>query len=272
MTTKTANHFHNCKRVNGISFLFFRRASLVYFLVPIFLFFSFIPVTGEGHEDYIPGESQIIEENILKRMEKEIGEQVTPVSQTKEKMVINKKEQKTEISAKIFSFQVILIARDGHNYPGTIFFAEHQIQTKSDPEKPEIINSLAFTDIQSIEFLDWRPWLVSEESEKTHRVYFFPYQCIIVMRNGKKLQGFYQTFDWLQINMQSENSRVSFYTYFSNRLDFSGALEKKEILQKINLTKITIPEHVIVKIMFSNSSRIGKEITDRTNETNIFSE
>ncbi|MCR9145513.1 MAG: hypothetical protein NXI24_24955 [bacterium] len=186
-------------------------------LLPVLLLWSSADSSAQDRREseFVPGSSSIEEREILRRMERELGQEFTPRASrsTVTKRQTDPKRKKTNGPPR---FNVTLVTGRDQRIAGRIALTQTALELTEDQNGVAVRHRIPVPEIGQIEFLDWRAVrLHREPGGEARRVLYFPTRCRLTRKDQTQLEGAFAAFDWLEFRMQSGLSFGSYRTYFS---------------------------------------------------------
>lgn len=158
--------------------------------------------TAFSDPGFVPGDSGINERDILERMTAEIGEK--PAKATVATALETKKSSAAPESDRPQTISITL--QGGEKAEGPVFLSQNSFAYTPDGGKDHV--RISIERIVSIHFKDWKPAIVLSSNLRYH----LPSRCVIVLRDGARLEGIPEMQEWLQLNLPN----ASYRTYFSD--------------------------------------------------------
>ena len=169
----------------------------------------------DADADYIPGSSEIEENAILKRMERELGQEFTPRSRRVERPESRKRVVRSEVKGPP-EFSVGLVLGDERRIDGRVAFSQAALELTEKQNGIAVRHRIPLGEIGQVEFLEWQAVRLHRDPRTgDQRVIYFPTRCRLTRRDQRQLEGEFAAFDWLQFRMQSGLTFGSYRTYFS---------------------------------------------------------
>ncbi|MEQ9367281.1 MAG: hypothetical protein RIF32_23825, partial [Leptospirales bacterium] len=168
-----------------------------------------------GAGEFIPGSSSIEENAILRRMERELGQEFTPKS-NRETEIKPEKETRRKQRSGPPRFNVTVVTGGDLRIKGRIALTQPALELTENQNGVAVRHRIPVPEIGQIEFLDWRAVrLHREPGTQGRRILYFPTRCRLTRRDQTRLEGDFSAFDWLEFRMQSGLTFGSYRTYFS---------------------------------------------------------
>lgn len=166
--------------------------------------------------DFIPGSSSIEENAILRRMERELGQEFTPKSTRPEQPKEEDKMARQKAAAGPPQFSVTVVTEAERRIEGRIAITQPAVELTENQNGVAVRHRIPVPEIGQIEFLDWRAVRLHRDPEgKARRIIYFPTRCRLIRRDQTQLEGEFAAFDWLEFRIQSGLTFGSYRTYFS---------------------------------------------------------
>lgn len=163
----------------------------------------------------MPGSSSIEENAILKRMERELGQEFTPRSNRPPELRTQKNQGRKK-APEAPRFNVTLSLGGDLRIDGRIALTQRTLELTETRNGVAVRHRIPMLEIGQLEFLDWKAVrLHKDPGGETRRLVFFPTRCRLTRRDQSQLEGKFAAFDWLEFRMQSGLSFGNYRTYFS---------------------------------------------------------
>ena len=177
------------------------------------------PLTAE---DFLPEDGKISESQILVRMHKELGEEITS-----NKNGIKKIKNRIIAPSKRSNSREVYLELKGKNaLKGKIRMPDNFIKLFKNAKSTTPEHIIQLTDVSSIVFSDWKMLLDITRPDGKKRKYFFATVCTIYHKNGEKYSGAYDQRNWLQIKIRNKTTVRNFRTYYTHTENLAGKIEK----------------------------------------------
>ncbi|MBL8018245.1 MAG: hypothetical protein JNM27_01150 [Leptospirales bacterium] len=176
----------------------------------------FLLLAGIGgilaQDEFVPGDSEIKEANILSSMERELGQDFTPKPVAARESLI-----RPDVPTPSITFLSVKLRLSGE--------AEASGQLQSAVSETISISSLnegslptnhniPLMQLSTLEFRDWQPGRITTLQNGRQEVLLFPTGCTAERIDGSRIVGRINPLDWLQINMVSGDSVSAYRSYF----------------------------------------------------------
>ena len=205
-TGKTTKTFNILRRKRA-------RVILLLILAPLFLPLEIFT------EDFLPGNGHINERDILRRMEKELGEKLNPREKPSRVLL---RSAKTVDASESGEHSVRLTLRDGTVIRGKLRLNQSRVVLRPLNGKREQMYRIPLSVVEKLRFLKWKKELsIRMESGKV-RDYFFPSECVVHKTDGTKINGRCRIQDWMQLNIQGDDFKGAFRAYYTNAVNASS--------------------------------------------------
>ncbi|MCE9598109.1 MAG: hypothetical protein K8S54_09105 [Spirochaetia bacterium] len=168
-------------------------------------------VALHGQDEFVPGESDIKESNILTSMERELGHEFTPKPVATTDSVIR---PQAPVPAPTQGIGVKLLLGGGAEISGQLLLSDDFIVISRNNEGSlETRFKIPLQQISTMEFQDWKPGRILPGTNK-ESVVLFPTACSIERVDGSKISGLINPLDWLQLSLVAEDSTSNYRIYF----------------------------------------------------------
>ncbi len=254
--------------------------------------------------EFIPGDDRIIEKDILKRIQEELGQDI---AREKPRAKEEKKEKDSGARTPALDLGLrglVLNLKEGKQITGKAVISQHTLYIRPENSVQEV--ALPVEEIRRVEFVEWKALRlrVLSPGEKTAaepstraagenaeapdatpndgetegtgtavtanttaalRVYFLPTRCRVTRQDESVVEGRCNSMDWLQFNLTDQAAR-GFRTYFTEErpLPEGGA---KELEKTLATLKAETPVDTVVSVELGETTRpvSSLETNDRAN-------
>lgn len=218
-----------------------------------------LAAVNEAREEYVPGSSEIEEANILKRMELELGQKITP-EETEPTESTEKTEAPPDTRMESNEIHPItLILKNDSRIQGTVYLSQSELVLHVPLGGVETSQRIPIEELRFIRIEKWkavRASPVSAENRTAQRIYFYPEICTAGTVSGREVRGRFESRDWLQLNLISDTVSGNFRTYFTVEQSIHPDPDKTN-LETINAGPLPDPPGTTVTTLW-----FGDEVQD----------
>ena len=177
----------------------------------LFLFivsFAFVGALQGEEEDFLPGSGEIKEEDILERMQRELGEKPGPMKKTEKSENMTKVKKRP---GRKRTFRIKATLQDAGEISGVTLLSQEFLILQN---KEDSAIKVPIQFIRRINFSRWRLWQ-TRAFEGKNRAYYVPTHCKIVTRKNESLEGKCDIQDWMQVNLVAADSLRRLRSYYT---------------------------------------------------------
>ncbi|MCB1309960.1 MAG: hypothetical protein KDK30_17350 [Leptospiraceae bacterium] len=218
-----------------------------------------LAAVNEVREEYVPGSSEIEEANILKRMELELGQKITP-QEIEPRETAEKAEASQEAHIESNGIHPItLILKNNSRIQGNVYLSQSELVLHIPLGGVETSQRIPLEDLRFIKIEKWkavRATPVSSENRNAQRVYYYPEICTAGTISGREVRGRFESRDWLQLNLISDTVSGNFRTYFTVEQNIQPNPDESN-LETINAGPLPDPPETTVTTVW-----FGDEVQD----------
>ena len=194
---------------------------------------------GAQENEFVPGDDRIIEKDILKRIQQELGQDIAREKPKAVNIEVTAAEKSDASQGDQGTRSVTLALKTGRTVAGSVVLSQESVTLRPEGGVREI--RVPMRDIQRIEFLEWKAARVrmlaarepaaetpdaGEAAPETGgprvRIYFLPTRCRVVKTDGTTVDGGCNSMNWLHFNMDGGPGSEPLRTYFVEERPLPG--------------------------------------------------
>lgn len=209
-------------------------------------------------EDFIPGDGTIAEKDILSRIEKELGEDLTPAQKKVRTRSLPTQTTPKEKEQRVFFLRLRL--ENKSVVSGRVFLAQKELVLHERSKGEAVRHRIPISDIRSLKFENWKP-VRSVFQNGMMREYFAPTVCVVTEKNGHLHSGSCRVTEWLQINMINGNTYSHHRNYFTRSKKKGEKPVKKTEEDAKRFRGVKPIDTTVIAVDFENGTKTEQEET-----------